>query len=1115
MPTERKSDAPLLRTLFHRDPTRSLEEVQKVNATEQAQRDVEEFCETESARQVLQRLSETITRDARLPTPRFLYLHATFGSGKTHLLKLIGYATGQAGVPTAVVTELSTRFEGFQQLRSAMEEAPADRFVPVFLNLLTRDASKEPPIPLLIFEAIGHRLDYPTDPRWLMEFLLRLEQRAPSASIWKQLQDRQVDGRTLLEDKGTIRPWLYAAVPDVMEAAGVTCTERDIKDWIAAAEANVKDDAFGPEALQARVKEVQSLLTERSSEPTELLIGLDEIALFIGDERGRYDELRETMRVLLDDPNPVVLGTGQWGLNEVHNDFVGTPDADAWYSQEVKLEGTDTEVIVQKRWLQKRGEAKSDIAKVLKTMPAPPKSLGRGAAATEEAVAAYPFRPSDLYHVRAAMQSLLTRNRTTATEHIQGRALLVLVRSLFVRQRWADEKRLGAIVPWPNIFEVLRSETNLIPTWAEELLNRLKPVADESESPVLEVAQTVFLLNRIADAPATEAVITHLLVRDVADDIEALEAAVGDALTVLQNKNYIFKDTSEDPVQYRLLTEEEVSLAETIESRADTVSYPRLRSVLAEWMKEYSSLLASQDNRREVTIQGERGVPLTLYYSVLKSIPDPSDHADTVALRVFVTSGPADDEVNAWTAANGQSSQLEDGLVVVNLPSNFEERLRRYVATHDVLRNEPRHFPELQSDHVREENDLRDQVRTTLDTARVVDADSGQNRGSFAEGLKDFVVGEVVPRKFPRRRTLSQALQPIDDGPKLAAFFRGEGAWPLAAQDADVLGVDLELRLLRDVAGAWPRAFGEAAQKLSSGKVLKGEQIIGMIESRGGAFLGTPVEAIGALLLVLATKPALQLRQNGNLIRDPAEMGRAVRTKTEIQGLTIRLEPPTDRDAIERLRVLHREVTGRTSTPDDAAEITQAIAAWAQDHMEAVQQVHQFVERSFDHVSLRTLVDRLRTASADPSSVEADLFSDPDLQLEAQAFRHAWRFVLGEDSKVWTQFIEARRDLRSKAPWEPLMQALDGVTSRPAVPTPEEIMGLTRRAEEYQPSDEVEEPVPGDPPEEPSPSSTWDDFFDEIDFEEDEEMEQRLKAITDRLDKEATGRIVVIRNNHQ
>jgi len=328
-----------------------------------------------------------------------------------------------------------------------------------------------------------------------------------------------------------------------------------------------------------------------------------------------------------------------------------------------------------------------------------------------------------------------------------------------------------------------------------------------------------------------------------------------------------------------------------------------------------------------------------------------------------------------------------------------------------------------------------------------------------------------------------------------------------------VLGVDLDDRALRNDRDAWPKAFGEAAQKLSIGKVLTGEQVIGMIESRGGAFLGTPVEAMGALLLVLATKPALQLRRGGKLIRDPAEMGRAIRTKTEIQGLTIRLEPPTDRNAIERLRAVHRQVTGATKTPGDAAKITQEIATWAKEHISEVQRVRQFVEQSFDRASLKTLVDRLHTASTDPSSVEAEMFSDPDLQREAGAFQRAWQLAVGNAAGLWTRFVEARRDLRSETSWAPIIQELEDATSGPEVPTPQQLRALTERAEKFYPSEQIEETGGGTEDEE-AMGSTWDDFFGTLDFEDDEETQKRLKKLTDRLDREAQGRIVVVRDNH-
>jgi hypothetical protein len=1110
------SDAPRLDdTLFHRDPTRDLEEVQKVNATDQAQKDVEEFCETDSARRVLERLGDIMSRPARLHDPRFLYLHATFGSGKTHLLKLIGYAAGETGVPESVVSELSTRFEGFQHLRSAIGESPTDRFVPVFLNLLDRDASAEPPIPVLMYQAIGKRLGYPTDPLWLLEFLFQLEETAGDTAVWPRLQERRVDGRALLDDRGRMRTWLYEAVPPVMAEIGVSCGQGDVEAWIQRAEATVHDDAFGAKSLRDRVETVQSMLTRRQGTATELLIGLDEIALFIGDERTRYEELRDTMRALIDGPNPVVLGTGQWGLQTVHRDFVGDPDPDAWYSQEVELEGADTEVIVRRRWLQKKSPMKDTVRQALASMPDPPDALTNGSGSLEDGVEAYPLRPGDLHRIREAMQSLLTGGRGAATEHIQGRALLVLVRALFVRQGWA-EKTLGAVVPWTDLFAVLQSETNLVPTWAEELLSRLEASAADLDASVQAVARTVFLLNQ-ASVPATEAAITHLLLERVDEPVSERQAAVRQALGWLDDNNYVFEESDEEPPSYRLLTEQEVSVAEKVEEKADTISYPRLRSTIMEWLREYGSLLTSAGNRQEVDVGGERGVPLTFVYSVLDSIPDPSDHADTVALRVLVASKGGTDQVQAWKETNGKSQTLEDGLVVVDLPPNFERRLRRHVATGDVLQTETRHFPDLQSDHLREQQTLRSALRTALDEARVVDAQSDKSYGTYADGLDVFVAEEVVPRKFPKRRALTRPLQPIDDGPVLAAFFRGEADWPLSDADAQTLGIDRDAHDFTD--DAWKQAFWSAAESRSSGRLLDGDQAVNMIEQRGGAFLGTSVEALQALLLALATNKDLQLRRDGSLLRDPAEMGRALRTKTQIRRLTIRLEEPPDRDAVERLRTVHRVLTGAATTPDDTGAIADDIATWAQGHVGDVQRVRQFVEQTFDDVSVGTLADRLQAAAADPASARAEAFSDPVVQREAEAFRAAYRLKLGDASELWTQFLETRDALSQSAPLEAVTRDVERATAEDSVPpTPDEIRSLLDRVETLR-----EERTSGvgdsgqeedyDTDDDEAPEPDLEDFTQRFGTEDTDTTKKRLKALLDQIGEAGEGRIVVIKND--
>jgi len=158
-----------IRNLFRSDPTRQLEEVQKVNARERAETDVVEFYETKSAERVLTELGE-VTETHPGEAARFLYLHATFGSGKTHLLKLIGLVADSESEFAHLGTELAEQWPGFDNLAQSIDASHVERLKPVFLNLLDRDASKEPPLPFLIFEAIGRELGYPTDPNWLLEW---------------------------------------------------------------------------------------------------------------------------------------------------------------------------------------------------------------------------------------------------------------------------------------------------------------------------------------------------------------------------------------------------------------------------------------------------------------------------------------------------------------------------------------------------------------------------------------------------------------------------------------------------------------------------------------------------------------------------------------------------------------------------------------------------------------------------------------------------------------------------------------------------------------------------------------------------------------------------------
>ncbi|MFW5950021.1 MAG: hypothetical protein ACOCR6_01560, partial [archaeon] len=469
--------------LFHSDPTRDLEEVQKVNTRERAETDVREFYETDSAERVLEELGDTIQTHPG-EAARFLYIHATFGSGKTHLLKLVGLVADDDFEYAYLGDRLAEQWPGFDELQRSINESHVDRLKPVFLNLLDRDASKEPPLPFLIFEAIGRELGYPTDPNWLLEWAWNLDMEYDG--VWAALQDFEHEGKTfddVLDERATLRSWLYQALPAMPESSGNDLDSHSgVKASIEAAEDDVEPGAFEPEDLVSRVRTATETLNEGSDKRTELLLGLDEVALFVGDSRHRYREFEETMEALQRGPNPVVVSTGQYSLPLTRENLIGKPEEDHWTHQQVPLEGADTEIIVRKRWLQKSDEGRDRVESLVSSMPdLSLETYSSVTSADPDPIESYPFREFDLSLLRAVMQELITQGRSSDREYIQGRALLVLVRSLFTKFRWAS-KEAGALVTWDVLFDLLVEETTYLPLWVQEMVdNTLIPTFDGDE----------------------------------------------------------------------------------------------------------------------------------------------------------------------------------------------------------------------------------------------------------------------------------------------------------------------------------------------------------------------------------------------------------------------------------------------------------------------------------------------------------------------------------------------------------------------------------------------------------------------------------------------------------
>ena len=1015
--------------IFQQSPTRELEEVQKINARAQAENDVREFYETDSARDVLTTLGTLVDKYPH-EEPRFLYISATFGSGKTHLLKLIGFAADTESEFADLGEELANRWPGFQSFRQSVANSHVDRLKPVFLNLLNRDASQEPPLPYLIYEAIGRELGYPTDPNWLLEWAWQLDMN--HGDCWERLQEIEHDGRTfedVYDERASLRSWLYEAVPTLEDSP--FSSREAVKESIDDAIEEVEPDAFDPDELVDRIEAAQASLSTPETE-TELLIGLDEVALFIGDGRNRYREFQATMEALTElgvGPNPPVIGTGQYPIERIHDEFDDTNVTDQpWYGAQEPLEGADTEIIVRKRWLQKDTEGGQAVESALREMPdLTLDTYADIAGADPDAVESYPFREYDLGLLRTVIQQLMPRGRVTDEEYVQGRALLILVRSLFTRFEWGA-KQVGALVTWDELYDLLVEETTYIPLWVQEMVeNKLIPSADGDEDAFsVRLAKALYLLNQVrSEVPSTPANLARLMVKSTDKSFGSVRGDVESALSDLFEDRKVLTETNDrGDEEYLLVSEEQEDILTRAKTRAQQIPSHRLSAKLENSLREGSSLLLSEGSRHEVDLEGERKVPLRYSYSVLDPVEQaPTPEFDAVRVRLLAGDDEVSDQVAAWQSTNKGQDGGEHVFVAVDLQESTIDRLRDVMGMQEVLSEETETYSELESDHRDEQQALESTIREQLADADVY-VRTGGAKGRYEDVFEQIVEQQVHSVFAGTRFVLTNGITEVADAKQMARFFRSADDWPLSSEDAVTLGVDTDREEFVD---GWCHKFLEKYEDTQS---LRAEDLLAQTVQRGGAYRGTPRESISALLITLEAHNKIALSRDGNRIGDPGDIGRAVRNKTALTDVQILFDPidtgdPEQiRDTVETLT--NKELDG-TSPDAWLSELTK----WTDEHSVLVKRVFRGVSKEFgDGASLDELETVLQPA-LDGESLKKDEFVFDKIEQQTERFDRARElFQSSEDSEsLWERFsqrtIEMQR-LYSSAGITAEMQAIVG-----------------------------------------------------------------------------------------
>lgn len=985
----------LLRDLFKRSPTRELEEVAKVNDEAQLSTDVDEFHETASARAVLDSLADVVSTHSRVD-PRFLYINATFGSGKTHLLKLIGLVVDPDTPHSDLRRQLIGQWQGFDTLADGLNTADADRLKPVFLNLLNRDASKEPPLPFLVYRAIGRELDYPTDPLWLLEWVWQLDMEY---DLWGPLQELTHDGRgftDVLDKRATLRSWLKTAVPTLSETTGTPYeTTGGVEDTIESAIDATNPEQFSPSDLQAVVEEVQASLSDGDTE-CELLLGLDEVALYVGEDRWTYEQFEATIEALIEGPNPPVLTTGQYPLETIHEDLTGE-EPTGWRRNEIPLEGADTEIIVRKRWLQKTTDGRTAVSDCLEDCPdLTLQTAGSLELTSPDPVETYPFREYDLVLLRRIMQQLITDGRPTETEYIQGRALLVLVRSLFTVFEW-DREPAGRLVSWDVLFDLLVDRTTLVPLWVQELLDGLVTTFGGPDTEPVRVAKAVYLLNLLDAVPATIENLSRVTLSRTDNSLDERAAAVESALDRLVEKRRVFLETTDAGADvYQLIPERFIPVYDKIDERIPRIPPHRVDATVQSLLRESDSLLLAPGSRETKEVGDERNVPLRFEYSIRERI-DRAPDASYDSITVRLVAGKAETletQVEEWQATNADRIGGEHILVTVELSTTLLDKLRENIATADVLSEETGSYPELEADQREERRVIESEVRRRLQEASVYTA-TGDPTGTFERDITDIISSQVKTEFSDTRYTLKQGLTEVPDAKGLAAFFDGEGDWPLTQGDAVTLGVD-------PTTGEFTDGWCERFLDDHDAPFVNGDELLEATRVRGGRYRGTSREALAALVLTLATANRVRLESDGEGLTDPEQMGRAVRTKTAFRDVVIYFDS-IDTEELEQLRTIAADLTETEPSSRDPVDIVTHVENWVGENRSTIRRLIRKSRQAFGSDSLLEVLESALEPALSGGNLNQAALADEAVARDATQFRRAQELFV-EQSTVWDEY---------------------------------------------------------------------------------------------------------------
>ena len=661
---------PALKDILKKDINRTIDGVIKADDESRILQEVEEYVLTNEISRQVERIVDSYLVSAEnfergnQPHPlNGVWISGYFGSGKSHLLKILAYLLEEKqgeNLREFFIPKIQDQF-----LKANFEKMSRIPATSILFNIdQMADAAKtmEENTVLFIFEKAFNRMQgFFHENRYIAEFERHLSEEGKYEDFKKRYQEINSESWDTGRAKafGLGRKKLITALSDFEDM-----TEEDARGLI---EHYKKESSITAESFAKRVK---AFLDSQEQKNHRINFFIDEVGQFIANNNRlmlNLQTIAETLATVCQG-RAWIFVTSQEDLNKVIGDPTASQTNDfskihARFKMRVSLSSAAVQEVIEKRLLDKTEDSQENLSELYTQEKDNLRTIfsfrhgGKDIYFKEKSafVASYPFQAYQYHLLQQSLRGLSEHNAFMGRHVSRGeRSMLEIFQDV---SKSLQDDLLYKWATFDQMFEGIRN------TLKTELLSAINTAERHLDNPLaVRLLKILLMVKYVRDFTATEEYLKILVVPDLNTDLKKLSKEVQEALNILEHQTYIERNGT----VFKYLTNEEKDIEEEIKNTS--VEVEEIRKFYSDVI--FSGIVKSSKIRYSKIEQD---------YQYRRAVDDEQGKGNAdLTIRLITPIHPQYDDIRAIL---NQSSGKKELIIYLDPDSRFDQDIRLYFKT--------------------------------------------------------------------------------------------------------------------------------------------------------------------------------------------------------------------------------------------------------------------------------------------------------------------------------------------------------------------------------------------------------------------------------------------------